>query len=136
MNALPEIRAHSRTIEREKLTRSSVPTIVSNLISEACGGSLACFLGDMSLRSCLPTNKFPLAKSSAIIRSQPRTGEGLVTLVLNLLLNGRWFGVETKRLQMLDAQSFALIRGSGIEKQRVSVTMTTFVFPTLKKYKN
>ena len=134
MNALPEIRAHSRTIEREKLTRSSVHPIVSNLISEACGGSLACFLGDMSLRSCLPTNKFPLAKSSAIIRSQPRTGEGLVTSVL--LLNGRWFGVETKRLQMLDAQSFALIRGSGIEKQRVSVTMTTFVFPTLKKYKN
>ena len=127
MNALPEIRAHSRTIEREKLTRSSVPTIVSNLISEACGGSLACFLGDMSLRSCLPTNKISLATSSAIIRSQPRTGEGL---------DGRWFGVETKRLQMLDAQSFALIRGSGIGKQRVSVTMTTFVFPTLKKYKN
>ena len=134
MNALPEIRAHSRTIEREKLARSSVHPIVSNLISEACGGALACFLGDMSLRSCLPTNKFPLAKSSAIIRSQPRTGEGLVTSVL--LLNGRWFGVETKRLQMLDAQSFALIRGSGIEKQRVSVTMTTFVFPTLNKYKN
>ena len=88
---------------------------------------MACFFGDMSLRSCLPTNKFPLAKSSAIIRSQPRTGEGLVTSVL--LLNGRWFGVETKRLQMLDAQSFALIRGSGIGKQRVSVAMRTFVFP-------
>ena len=74
MNALPEIRAHSRTIEREKLTRSSVPTIVSNLISEACGGSLACFLGDMSLRSCLPTNKFPLALALEVGPCHPHPG--------------------------------------------------------------